>query len=427
MKKSVSKFLACLIVLCMAEALISACGAKSQGTGKATDSGNISALIWIPDAPDAMQQIADEFMKVYPGIKVDLQLMTGSSVEENVQPKAAANTMPDLLSVNANAFAAALADEGKLTDVSETEAWKNTVESLQAEWTSPKGKHFGISGGLATTLMYYNMDQFEKAGIKDLPTDFDAFLDTCDKLLKAGFTPIMWNGGFPNMLGNGPFSYGFSNNVVAKNSDWRKQMADGTLNLNTPEVADIFAKIKLIADKGYVQKGYMSTDYNAGMQLFVEGKTAMAFHGTWVSSTFMNGKGFKTGVFLPPWNKKGEKNTPVVGSETGWAVAEGKNKALAMKFVDYMCGDGFHFYQNKRQCVPPFKQTKGEVKLSPEIVSFVKDLTAYPTAGGFYFAILPANCVDLSHKLMQEVLMGQKTPEEAAKALDEAAKQGVKK
>ena len=456
MNKRFFSLLALIVMICMAVTLFAGCGgsgnatsgkneqspqaastqesqagstasAAGQNTSAGSEKGSVSALIWIPDAPETMQQIMDEFMKANPNIKVDLQLMTGSSVEENIQPKAAANNLPDLMSVNANAFAAALADEGKIIDVSDMEAWKNTIDSLQAEWTSPKGIHFGISGGLATTLIYYNKDQFEKAGIKELPKDFNEFLAVCESLKKAGFTPIMWNGGFPNMLGNGPFSYGFANNVVRVNPDWKKQMANGTLNLNTKEVADIFAKIKLFADKGYVQKGYMSTDYNQGMQLFVEGKTAMAFHGTWVSSTFMNCKGFKTGVFLPPWNEKGEKLVPVVGSETGWAIAEGPNKALAVKVLEYMNGDGFHFYQNKRQCVPPFKQTKGEVKLAPEIIDLVKQLNEYPTAGGLYFAVLPSNCVDLSHKLMQEVLLGQKTPQQAAEALDKAAKEGVKK
>jgi len=283
MSKKFFKVLACAVIVVMVLSLFAACGSKApeskEGSAetaktepskadaaktepgkseeaKTEEKGSVSALIWIPDAPDAMQQIMDEFMKANPNIKVDLQLMTGSSVEENVQPKAAANNMPDLLSLNANAFAAALADEGKIADISETESWKNVIESLQAEWTSPGGKHFGISGGLATTLIYYN---------------------------------------------------------------------------------------------------------------------------------------------------------------------------LAMKVLDYMCGEGFHIYQNKRQCVPPFKETKGEVKLAPEIVNFVKDLSSYPVAGGLYFAVLPANCVDLSHKLMQEVLIGQKTPEQAAEALDKAAKEGVKK
>ena len=75
-----------------------------------------------------------------------------------MQPKAAADALPDLMSINGDPFGAMLADEGKLADVSDTEAWKNTLDALKGEWTSPKGVHFGISGGLCTTIFYYNKD-----------------------------------------------------------------------------------------------------------------------------------------------------------------------------------------------------------------------------------------------------------------------------
>src|SRR5262249_8995184 len=155
-----------------------------------------------------------------------------------------------------------------LADVGKTSAWNNMLDPLKDDWTSRRqSKAFGISGGVATVLMYYNQDMFEKAGIKTLPTNFREFLAVCEQLKRAGFTPVMWNGGFPNMLGNGPFSFGFANNVVAREPEWKKKIDDGTLNLNTPAVADIFAKMSLIADRGYVQDGYMATDYDGGIRL----------------------------------------------------------------------------------------------------------------------------------------------------------------
>ena len=209
-----------------------------------------------------MLQIAAEFSKLNPDIRVNVQFMIGNSVEENIKPRIASGNLPDLVSVNPNAYAAELADQGILADVGGTSAWNNMLDPLKGDWTSRRSRRFGISGGVATTLIYYNQDMFAKAGIKELPTNFPEFLKVCDKLKRAGFTPIMWNGGFPNMLGNGPFSFGFANNVVAREPDWKNKISDGTLDLNTPQVADIFAKILLIADRGYVQEGFMATDYD---------------------------------------------------------------------------------------------------------------------------------------------------------------------
>ena len=111
-----------------------------------------------------MLQIAAEFSKLNPDVQVDVQFMIGNSVEENIKPRVAAGTLPDLLSVNPNAYSAELADQRVLADVSQTSAWANMLAPLKRDWTSRDGKGFGISGGVATTMIYYNREMFEKAG-----------------------------------------------------------------------------------------------------------------------------------------------------------------------------------------------------------------------------------------------------------------------
>jgi multiple sugar transport system substrate-binding protein len=129
---------------------------------------------------------------------------------------------------------------------------------------------------VAATVMYYNKDMFAKAGILRLPTNFSQFLAVCERLKKAGLVPIVWNGGFPNILANGPFSFGFANNVAARMPDWKARIAAGTLDLATPAGADIFAKIRLVAQRGYTEPGMLRTGYEEGIKMFTDGKAAMA-------------------------------------------------------------------------------------------------------------------------------------------------------
>ena len=387
----------------------------------------ITALIWAPDWPDEMQQIATEFTRRNPDIRVNLQFMIGNSVEENIKPRIASRNLPDLMSVNPNAYAAELADQGILLDLSDTAVWGNMLTSLKTDWTTRNNKHFGIGGGVAATLIYYNKNMFAQAGIRKLPTNFREFLAVCEQLKQAGFTPIMWNGGFPNILSNGPFSFGFANNVVAQTPDWKAKIADGSLDLNTPETADIFAKIKLVAERGYAQKGYMQTSYDDGIKLFAQGRTAMAFHGTWASGLLMNGKGFKTGVFLPPWNAPGKTAVPVIGSETGFAICETGKQAAAVRFLEFMLGEGFPIQQHKRQNIPPFKVVQGAVLSDPQITGYINVVSKYPVAGSPYYSFLPANTIEMLHPLIQDVLFGNVTPQQAAKSLDASIKNEAKK
>lgn len=44
---------------------------------------------------------------------------------------------------------------------------------------------------LDAKLFFYNIDQFEEAGV-EVPTTFDELIEACKKLQDAGFTPIAY-------------------------------------------------------------------------------------------------------------------------------------------------------------------------------------------------------------------------------------------
>jgi multiple sugar transport system substrate-binding protein len=399
--------------------------ATSDGTAPSRRT-SITALIWAPDWPEQMLQIAAEFSRLNPDVHVDVQFMIGNSVEENIKPRVAAGTLPDVLSVNPNAYAAELADQGILADVGQTSAFRNMLAPLKRDWISRRGKAFGISGGVATTMIYYNRDMFVKAGIDRPPSNFDEFLRACALLKRAGFTPIMLNGGFPNMLGNGPFASGFANDVVAHEPDWKNRLADGTLDLDTPEVADIFAKMALLPERGYVQASFMTTGYDDGMRLFKDGKVAMAFQGSWAAGILLHGNRFPVGVFVPPWNARGERVVPVLGNETGFALCNTPNKAAATRFLEFIAGKGFSILQSKRHNIPPFQQDAGTAVVDPEIASYTNEVGRYPVTASPYYSVLPSNTLELLHGLLQDVLLRKVTPREAARRLDESVKNEAK-
>ena len=413
----------CLLVLAACQRNSGSAAPAAAGTPQTT----ITALVWAPDWPDAMDQVAAEFTRLNPDVRVNLQFMIGNSVEENIKPKVAARNLPDLMSVNPNPYAAALADQGVLADVGHTAAWGKLLPGLKSDWITQNGKRFGIAGGVAATLMYYNKRMFAQAGITRPPTSFSQFLDACERLRQAGFTPIVWNGGFPNILANGPFSFGFANNVIARTPDWKARIAAGTLNLATARGADIFAKMKLVAQRGYAQPGFMNTGYDEGITLFTEGKVAMAFQGTWAAGRMMHGAGFETGVFLPPWNDAGAAAVPVIGSETGFAVCETPHKEAAIRFLEFIMGAGYPIQQQQRQNIAPFAQAPGAPAGDPQIAAYLDAVSRAPVTGSPYYSMLPANTIDMLHPLIQGVLVGTVTPQQAARRLDASLRDEAKK
>ncbi len=407
-----------------------ACGRSGSGAAPAPSAAaptTITALIWAPDWPDEMRQVAAEFMRLNPDVRVKIELMQGNSVEENIRPRVAANALPDLMSVNPNAYAAMLAEQGVLADVGHTAAWANLLPTLKSDWVTPGGRRFGIAGGVAATLIYYNKSIFKAAGIERLPTSFDQFLDVCERLKRAGFTPIFWAGGFPNILGNGAFSFGFANNVVATTPDWKARMADGTLNLANSAGADIFAKILVVAQRGYTQPDYMHSQYDDGINMFAAGKTAMSFQGTWASGRLMSSKQFETGVMMPPWNDAGNATVPVIGSETGFAVCETARKEAAIRFLEFITGQGFSIQQNKRHNISPFRAAPGALVTDARLAAYLDAVERAPVTGSPYYSMLPADTIDMLHPLIQEVLTGKATPQQAARRLDASLRGEAKK
>jgi multiple sugar transport system substrate-binding protein/raffinose/stachyose/melibiose transport system substrate-binding protein len=326
--------------------------------------------------------------------------------------------LPDLVSVNPNAYAAELADQGILADLGQTHVWDNMLEVFKPDWTSRDGKRFGISGGIAATLIYFNREMFRQAGITRAPRNFDEFLAACAALKQAGFTPMVWTGAFPNLLANGPFSSGFANAVAARYPhDWKRRIADGRLDLSDAGAVDIFGKIRLMAQRHYLQPGYMTTTYDEGLRMFAEGRAAMAFQGTWSSRQLMHAQGFTTGVFVPPWNAPNQPVVPVIGSETGFAVGETPNKHAALMFLEFLYGKGFPIQQNMRQNIAPLKQVSGPVVNDPQIVDYVQRAWQAPLTIGPYYSYLPSNTIDMLPALLQDVLINRKTPRQAALAL----------
>jgi len=299
-----------------------------------------------------------------------------------------------------------------------------SIEELSNIDVTSTLKHAEPISQAAAAISVLTGDDIRRAGITTLPSDFAQFLAVCEQLKQAGITPLVLDGGFPNMLANGPFSYGFANNVAARQPDWRQQLAAGRLDLDTPEVADVFAKIKLLPERGYVQAGFLNTGYDDGIQLFADGRAAMAFEGTWAAGRLMGGKatqaGAQVGIFTPPWNAPGKQVVPVLGSETGFAVCDTRHREAALQFLDYLVGRGYPLQQMKRKNIPSMKRLAAPAVNAPQLTAAIAQISAAPQAVPPYYVFLPASAIELLHPLLQEVLAGQATPQQAAARLNAA-------
>jgi multiple sugar transport system substrate-binding protein/raffinose/stachyose/melibiose transport system substrate-binding protein len=90
-------------------------------------------------------------------------------------------------------------------------------------------------------------------------------------------------------------------------------------------------------------------------------------------------------------------------------------------------GQGFTIQQNKRRNISPFVTAPGDTASDPQIVAYIDAASRAPVSGSPYYSMLPANTIDLLHPLIQEVLFGTTTAQQAARRLETSIRNEAKK
>jgi len=393
---------------------------KTKETVK-TEPVTIEVLFWDPENMESSTKVMNEFRAKYPDIKLDFQYMTGGGINQNIQPRVTANNLPDMFSFSAGAYANELADTGWLADVSDTTAWANQVDSLKEAFTSPKGVKYGASNGLGIITMYYNQDILDKANVS-VPKNWDELMDASKKINDAGYAPIAMAAAHTSSIAHALSAPMFAFNILRNTPEAKKSTRSLEYDYSSPEVIEALSKIKALADNKCFQEGFMGTDYNGAVNMFLDGKAAMLINGTWLAAQCLAAD-FNVGMALVPFTKANEPQGTVTIPETGQvlsAKSSPEKNAAAKKLLEFFYGEGFKYFQNPRGNIPPMSEDKYpcEMVLHETLKGFVSlnnSVDAYSHTSQYLSAGVTAEVP----KQIQELLSGGATVEQVAKALND--------
>jgi len=296
--------------------------------------------IWWFEDPASSEGIAwtkalDEFKTAHPDVTVNFQQKTFAQLQASGSMILNSDQAPDVLEYNkGNATAGLVASQGLLTNLDDyvtKQGWDKILNEgdLVLSKYDDKGIYgsghvWGISVYGEYVSCFYNMDMFEKAGLK-APTTLDEWVADMDAFKKQGVTPLAL--GAVDTSGQhllASLAYTKADDTWIQNYQGLKAPLDGAPYL--------YAAQTLL---DWVNKGYISKD-STGMKdpdaalLFTSGKAPMYVSGTWNLGSFASTiKDFKWGQFVIPTTKYS------VGS-TGnlWVVPKGsKNPDLAADWI----------------------------------------------------------------------------------------------
>jgi raffinose/stachyose/melibiose transport system substrate-binding protein len=430
-KKKMKTVLAGVTALAASMALLSGCGSSSsEEPGKSGSGAGTVTLTMIVSgnkAADGQDFELDVLPKMvnekFPNIKLEVQKLPDDQYNTSIKTKLAAGEAPDIFRVWPRMGSAAsiidLSKAGYLADLTDLPFMNNISDGARTDMSND-GKVYGITKGIDMLGTYYNTSLFEQVGITEAPQDWDAFLAACQKLLDAGITPIVMGDKDPWWIQFGAYQLA-ANTVYSADKDFDLKLQTGEKKFTDETWVKALSMYKELYDKGYIAKNTLGLGGPQATQMFIDGKAAMVFDGTWDFPT-LTAKGaadFERGFFPLPGNEPGQPVWQAVSTAAGWAVhAKSKHLEEVKQMLNYWFDVESDLFAEWVKLNPSISAFNG-VPLNNELYKHSYEL--YQSSGNStYFAnqMWPNGVADTLQVKFGEVIGGRKTtPEDVASAM----------
>ncbi len=306
----------------------------------AAEASGESLVYWsMWDAAEPQAQAISQSIEKFTaetGIAVDVQFKGRTGIREGLQPALDAGTNIDLFDEDIDrvntTWGSYLLDLEELAKANDYESTANA--GLMAACRE-------VAGGTLKSIPYqpnvfayfYNADIFEEAGVTAVPTTWTEFLDTCQKIKDAGYTPITNDNAYISSL----FGYHMSRLIgesateeVVKNGDW-----------DNPAVLKTAQAYEELASKGYFSETIESNQWPAGQNTeLAMGTAAMYLNGSWLPNEVKDiaGEDFNWGCFSYPAVEGGVDGTEAsnYGAQVFAINAKSTKAEQAFELITYL-------------------------------------------------------------------------------------------
>ncbi|HHT08598.1 MAG: ABC transporter substrate-binding protein [Christensenellales bacterium] len=321
-------------------------------------------------------------------------------------------TGPDLMYARSYAVGEELYEAGFFMDVSDVPGVKeNFPASALDGWQAKDGKIFAVPVSAVSHVVYYNVDIFEKHGLK-VPETFEDFLALCQELKDKGEQPLAngiadnWDilecvylGMLPNYVG------GVDERVKYESGE--KKMNDETFVKSLED----YAKLAKFLPEGFESMG--NSDMPAMLAL---GRAAMFIDGSWTAGALL-GEDYKDlnwGAFAIP---APEGNKAGMSFHTDWGMAGNtatKHPEEVKAFLAWVASPEGAEIISKAQPAGFFPMINAEIKLEEQ---HANDILALNEGKILDSRFVWAKLLDMYTPMVEQlnaIAKGETTPEAAA-------------
>ncbi|MBI3744947.1 MAG: extracellular solute-binding protein [Chloroflexi bacterium] len=415
-----------------------ACGSASSPSPAATAAGSqpvtsaspttaapVTLTLWHNYGTEANAKVTDALVKAYttanPNVTINVVSQPADNYFALLKTAAIAGSGPDLMTMWTGLFA--LQNQGYLEPLNSYIPTATLKKFTGIDWCS-KGLSLD-QGAICVTLDmqhyngFYNKDLFAQAGITTFPTNWDEFMAASAKLKAKGILPLAYGtGGQALNAGFYPYydlSYLMMYLPVA---DWQK-LYSGKLPWTDPAIVAQLKKWGSLKTQGYTNSDVLTNTDSVAQ--FEAGKAAMTLEGSWDFKEFHDKMGDKVGVFVPPFTDTQAKGVVEFPGDGFGVTSYSKHKADAAAFLAWLVTPDAQKIIADGGLIPVVAGQAASEPLANAMLDFAakQGYTRYPMIDN----VLQPEVTDVATKVLNAILAGTMSAEDATKAMANALSQ----
>lgn len=268
-------------------------GTQSRSSAPATGAaeGKVSFAHWRAEDKAAFDELIAAFTQTTPGVTVEQDITPSNDYQSQALNRLKGGSVGDVFPTFRGAQFEQFVKAGVYTDLTSSALLASYGPAL-LEAGKSGGKQWGVPYQVVFPMPVANTDALEKAGVSDLPDDWEGFLSLCDKLKSAGLVPLAWPGGEVGNAGQ------LFNSMVMNNQpadDTCAQIEQGKAKVTDDWFLTTLKQYQQLIP--YFQANATGTAVEPTQQLFASGKAAMLATGSYHIAA-IRGLGAKFGVDL---------------------------------------------------------------------------------------------------------------------------------
>lgn len=400
---------------------------KSSGeTGETVEEGDpvtLSLMVTTRPTTDNKDFYLDwlpELVKEkYPNINVEVEQLPTDQYKQTVRLKFASGQGPDIFTWWAGLQAKDLVDAGYVKDLSGFSQLGKFKKEIADSYVFDD-KNYGIPLGSSFLTTWYNKEAFDKAGIVQMPENWDQFLECCEKLKAAGYTPITMGDKQSFVVQFGVYQIGASQ-IYGDNMDFDSQLFTGETKFTDDCWVNTIDKYKTLYDKGYIIENSLGLSQEQSRQAFLDGRAAMIFDGSFGYDA-LNKNGaveFEKGMFCIPSNDEGKEFVYNLTPSNGvFASANSANQEAIDKVLEYWFTEGTPLFEKWVETSSDISCYEGIEDSRPLVKEYLEKYKEDPSIYNLNNA-WPEGVSDMMCTKFQEVIAGNATAEDVCQAMQD--------